>query len=103
MGASLHPFLRQVIEWYDVVPLQLSPNSYKLILALFILYHDLKYPPPTMEEISYFYSLRKSDHSSKHVKNLKEPFFYLYDVERVGINFKTKPSNGVPLFFLLFT
>lgn len=81
-----------MIEWYDVAPLQLSPNNYKLILVLFFLYHDLEFPAPTMEEISFFYSLRKSDHGYyylvvnkqhnkmgfsdgriTHVKNWKEP------------------------------
>lgn len=33
VGAPLHPYLRRVIKMYDVAPLQLSPNSYKLVLA----------------------------------------------------------------------
>lgn len=39
----------------------MSPNSYKLVAALYILYHDKGFNPPTMPEISYFFSLRKSD------------------------------------------
>lgn len=89
---------------YDVAPIQLAPNSYKLVLALFILYHDLEFPAPTMNDVSHFCSLRKSDHGYyyllvdkqhnkkvfsagkiSHLKGWMEPFFYLYDVPRVRI------------------
>lgn len=62
VGAPLHPFLRKVIEMYKLAPIRLSPNSYKLVLTLFILYHDLEFPTPTMNEVSHFFSLRKSNH-----------------------------------------
>lgn len=58
VGAPLHPYLRQVLEWYDLAPIQLSPNSYKLILALYILYRDLGFDAPSMPEVSYFFSIR---------------------------------------------
>lgn len=37
VGAPLHPYLKKVIEMYDVDPIQIFPKSYKLVLALFIL------------------------------------------------------------------
>lgn len=115
VGAPLHPYLREMIELYDLAPLQLSPNSYKLVLTLFILYMDLNFPQPPMDEVSYFFSHQKSDHgyyylvvnkqhnkkgfsSGKvsHEKGWKENFFYLYDVPRIRIQFNTEPSKGAP-------
>lgn len=97
VGAPLYPYLRDIIEMIDVAPIQLSPNSYKLVLALFMLYSDLDFPAPTMKEVSHFFSLIKSDngyhylvvdkqHNKKgfsvgkirHIKKLKEHFLYLY-------------------------
>ena len=28
VGAPLHPFIKRILKWYDVAPVQLSPNSY---------------------------------------------------------------------------
>lgn len=47
---------------YDVDPIQIFPKSYKLVLALFILQYDLDFPTPMMNEVSHFFSLKKSDH-----------------------------------------
>lgn len=117
----LYPFIRKVIKMYDVVPIQLSLNSYKLFIALFIIYLDLKFPTPTMKEVSHFFSLRKSDNGYyylvddkkynkkgfsagkfSHEKQWKEPFFYLYVVPRVRFRFNTNPSKDVPSFCIKY-
>lgn len=121
VGAPLHPYLRKVIEMYDVAPLQLSLNSYKLVIALLILYHDLEFPTPIMKEVSHFFSLRKSDHDYyylvvdsqhnkkgfsagkiSHLKRWKEPFFYLYDAPRIRIRLNTNPSKDAPYLTYFF-
>lgn len=61
VGAPIHSYCRNIIRWYNVSPIQLSPNSYMLAAALFILYFDQGFPAPTMEEFSYFFSIRKSE------------------------------------------
>ncbi|KAK1388967.1 hypothetical protein POM88_017145 [Heracleum sosnowskyi] len=57
VGAPLHPWLRQIVDWYQIAPIQLSPNSYRMALGLFIIYKELKYPDPSMLELSWFFSL----------------------------------------------
>lgn len=52
VGASLHPYYRAFLEWFDLAPLQLSLNSYKLAAALLILYIELGFDPPSMSELS---------------------------------------------------
>lgn len=61
VGAPLHPFYRSILEWYKLDLIQLSPNSYKLVASLYIIYHNQQFYPSNMLEISYFFSLRKSD------------------------------------------
>lgn len=119
VGAPLHPYLRAVIEHFDVAPLQLSPNSYKLVLALLILYHEKGFPAPTMDEVSYFFGIRRSDHGYfypevnrrhtqkgfgegkvNHLKGWKEPYCYLHDVPRIRVRFNNLPRKRAysPLF-----
>lgn len=113
MCAPLPFYYHNLLEWFDLAPLQLSPNSYKLTAALYILYHDLGFdPPPPMPELSYFFSLRASDigyyylviwklhfgkgFSEGHVSNAKgrkDPYFYVYDVSRVRAWFNTVSSK----------
>lgn len=122
IGAPLHPYLRDVIEMYDVAPIQLSPNSYKIVLALLVLYFELSFLAPTMNEVSHFFSKRKSDngyyylvvdkqHNKKgfsagkisYAKKWKEHFLYLYEVLRVRIRFNSDPSKGAPSYPLFFS
>lgn len=105
-------FFKEILEWYDVVPIQLSPNSYKLAITLYILYHDEGLIPPSLEEFSYFFEIKKSvkgyfflvvqhKHNSlgfsegktSNLKNWKEPFFYVWNVERVRATFNIDPGK----------
>lgn len=77
-----------------------------------IKYHDLKLGAPSMRELNFFFSIRRSTpsyhylvvnkkHNKKgffegrvrHERDWKEPFFYLYDVERVQVCFNAEPSK----------
>lgn len=55
----MHPYFKNIIKWYNVAPIQLSPNNYKLAIAVLILYRDKGHGFPTMEEFNYFFSLKK--------------------------------------------
>ena len=111
VGAPLHEYFEAICEWFDVAPIQLSPNSYKLAAGLYILYKDEGYGAPSMEELSYFFRLTRSSlgyfflvvrkqHNNKgfsegrasHIKKWKEPFFYVYDVKRVRTQFNISPG-----------
>ena len=111
VGAPIHEYFEVICEWFDVAPIQLSPNSYKLAAGLYILYRDEGYGAPSMEELSYFFRLTRSSlgyfflvvrkqHNNKgfsegrasHIKKWKEPFFYVYDVKRVRTQFNISPG-----------
>lgn len=47
-GSPVYPFLREIVDYYQIAPIQLSPNSYRMIIGLY------------MTEISHFVGLRRS-------------------------------------------
>ena len=92
----------------------LSPNSYRLAIAIYIMYFSEGFPPPSMEELSHFLSLRKvakelgyfyfamcKSYNNKgfnqgrisHVKNWKDPYFYVFNTDRVRTQFNINPSK----------
>lgn len=59
LGSPMHPFF-ELIDFYKLAPIQLSLNSYRLVIGIYMMYLNKGYRPPTMEEISFFVGLRKS-------------------------------------------
>ena len=126
-GNPMHPFLIEIFEYHRIAPIQLSPNSYRLAIGLYMMYINKGYEPPTMEELSYFVSLRQSGGDTgfyyyiifsshgktglsvgnpSNMKHWKKDFFYLYDVPRVRTKFNLNPRKyflGLALssFFLV--
>ena len=113
IGFPLHPYFRSILEWFDIAPIQLSPNSWKLAIALYMLYQDHNQRAPTMMDLSYFFRLgassvgyfylvvRRSHNSTgwsegktSNEKKWKEPFFYLWpEYDRVRTQFNLTPSK----------
>ena len=48
----LHPYIKSIVDYYGIVPYQLTPNTYKYIVGLYILYHKLSLGSPTPEEFA---------------------------------------------------
>ena len=113
-GNPMHPFLIEIFEYHRIAPIQLSPNSYRLAIGLYMMYINKGYEPPTMEELSYFVSLRQSGGDTgfyyytiftshgktglsagnpSNMKHWKKDFFYLYDVPRVRTKFNLNPCE----------
>lgn len=55
-GCLLHPFFHEVCEFYNVAHIQLFPNSYRLAIDVYIMYVNLSYEPPTMDELNFISS-----------------------------------------------
>ena len=65
----LHPFTDQVLEYFDIVPFQLSPNSYSLIVAFYIAFSELYKTVPIVGHFAFIFRLKAL---SKHPR-----FWYL--------------------------
>ena len=55
----LRSYFIDVLEYFGIAPLQLAPNGYSILSALYILYAQLGFPQPTPIEINYMYTLKK--------------------------------------------
>ncbi|PON58623.1 hypothetical protein PanWU01x14_165130 [Parasponia andersonii] len=48
----LHPYIKSIVDYYGAVIFQLSPNTYRYMVSLYILYHKLGLENPTPEEFA---------------------------------------------------
>ena len=55
----LRQYFLDILEYFGIAPLQLAPNGYSLLSALYIVYSQLRFPPPTPIEVNYMYTLKK--------------------------------------------
>lgn len=56
----LHPYIKSIVDYYGVVPYQLTPNTYRYMVGLYILYHKLSLGNPTPEEFAWFYQVKSN-------------------------------------------
>ena len=119
-GKPMHPFLIEIFEYHKIAPIQLSPNSYRLAIGLYMMYINKGYEPPTIEELGYFVSLRQSGGDTgffyytifsthgktglsagnpSNMKHWKKDFFYLYEVPRVRTKFNLAPCKFLSIMF----
>lgn len=114
LGSPMHPFLHQLINFFKIAHIQLSPKSYRLEIGIYMMYLNKGYDPPTIEEIAFFVDLQKSgkdfgffyfsfwpQHNKKgfstgnssNMKMWKNEFLYLYDVPRITNQFNLRPRK----------
>ena len=53
-----HPFIEQVLEFFDIVPFQLSPNSYRLIVVFYITFSELCKIAPIVGHFVFIFGLK---------------------------------------------
>ena len=41
---ALHPFIQDVCEAYHLAPIQINPNNYRSMVALYIIYYKQGFP-----------------------------------------------------------
>lgn len=56
----LHPYFRGVVDYFDICPFQLSPNGYKELFALYILYKFKSWGEPSPHEVNYLFNLKSN-------------------------------------------
>lgn len=59
-GSPMHPFLHQIINIYNIPPIQLSPNSYRTIIGLYMMYRGKGYDAPSVDEVTHFLQIRRA-------------------------------------------
>lgn len=123
ISSPLHPFIKDVCEYFQLAPLQINPNGYRAALALYIMYHKCGYPSLTARQLGYFLHLKHSPNDFGYFyfsvwpcfnkKNLihngpsnsgkwKSPYFYIHEVPRVQTHFYYNPCKFSPARSRLF-
>ena len=61
-GATLplHPYFRVVVDYFDICPFQITPNGYRVLSALYILYYFKRWGVPSPHEINYLFDLKSN-------------------------------------------
>lgn len=61
-GATLplHSYFRAVVDYFDICPFQLTPNSYRVLSALYVLYYFKRWGVPSPHEINYLFDLKSN-------------------------------------------
>ena len=67
----LHPFIVQVLDYFDIVPFQLPPNSHRLIIVFCIIFSKHCGVTPSVVHFAFIYGLKAL---AKHAK-----FWYAID------------------------
>lgn len=55
LSLPLHPFIVEISDYYEVAPMQLTPNSYCMAVCLYIPYHSYYNTQLTADELGWFY------------------------------------------------
>lgn len=115
----MHPFFVDMLNFYEIAPMQLSPNSFRVAACMYILYDQTFSVPLTPRELGYFYQLKGvgrkigifyltswNDRQGRCIKGNKrgmydwmEMFLYCYDCEEVRKEWNLTPGkHPVPSF-----
>ena len=115
--SPLHPFIKDVCDFYHLAPLQINPNAYRSMIALYIIYGEEGFGTLDARTLGYFLQLKRSpkkdfgyvyfsvwpEYNGKslvfgapsNAGPWKGPFFYIYDVPRVKTSFNYNPGELV--------
>ena len=55
----LWSYFIDVLEYFEITPLQFALNGYSILAALFIIYHQMGFPQPTPVDVNYMYTFKK--------------------------------------------
>ena len=85
----LHDYFTGVANYFDICPFQLTPNSYRVLSALYILYNFKGWGVPSPHEINYLFDLKSNPNQNN------TGFFYFAHQEshRVFLSDVTFQSN----------
>ncbi|XP_062096704.1 uncharacterized protein LOC133802419 [Humulus lupulus] len=54
----LHSFFQGLANYFGVAPFQITPNGYRMLAALYILYKLKKWPEPTPHEVNFLFDVK---------------------------------------------
>ncbi|KAK0591234.1 hypothetical protein LWI29_037327 [Acer saccharum] len=71
------PFITWFLAEARLAPAQLTPNSYRILMCMWHMWHRMKWPPPTPHKIRHFYSLRLVGKTGIYFLQSTQPEFWI--------------------------
>ncbi|KAK1583644.1 hypothetical protein Q3G72_025792 [Acer saccharum] len=71
------PFITWFLAEARLASAQLTPNSYRILMCMWHMWHRMKQPPPTPREIRHFYSLRPVGKTGIYFLQLSQPELWI--------------------------
>ncbi|KAM6595969.1 hypothetical protein CsatA_006493 [Cannabis sativa] len=113
VSVPFHPFVAAILRRYDVSPFQLTPNSYRTVLAFYAMYMEYAHRAPSLEEFSYFYDIKSvglhngffcfSKWATSEINGIegmvsnmgdwKSKWFYIFKVPGIRTDFNRRPNR----------
>ncbi|KAM6567068.1 hypothetical protein CsatA_026196 [Cannabis sativa] len=113
VSVPFHPFVAAILRRYDVSPFQLTPNSYRTVLAFYAMYMEYAHRAPSVEEFSYFYDIKSvglhngffcfSKWATSEINGVegmvsnmgdwKSKWFYVFKVPGIRTDFNRRPNR----------
>ncbi|KAM6592378.1 hypothetical protein CsatA_000081 [Cannabis sativa] len=113
VSVPFHPFVAVILRRYDVSPFQLTPNSYRTVLAFYAMYMEYAHRAPSVEEFSYFYDIKSvglhngffcfSKWATSEINGIegmvsnmgdwKSKWFYIFKVPGIRTDFNRRPNR----------
>ncbi|KAM6568699.1 hypothetical protein CsatB_016684 [Cannabis sativa] len=113
VSVPFHPFVAAILRRYDVSPFQLTPNSYRTVLAFYAMYMEYAHRAPSVEEFSYFYDIKSvglhngffcfSKWATSEINGIegmvsnmgdwKSKWFYIFKVPGIRTDFNRRPNR----------
>lgn len=118
---SMHPFFHEILDFYNLAPMQLTPNSFRMAACMFILYDQAFSVKLIARELGHFYQMKDTGRklgvfyltvwNSKQGRCIKgnkigmydwqEQFLYCFDSEEIRKGFNLSPSKLITLLGLI--
>ena len=54
----LHPFIDEVLQFFDIAPFQFNPNFYRIIMAFFIIFLKACRVEPSLDHFAYIVGIK---------------------------------------------
>lgn len=95
----LHLYFRAVVDYFDICPFQITPNGYRVLSALYILYYFKRWGVPSPHEINYLFDLKSNPNQNN------TSFFYFAHQEShhtflSDVTFQSNPGKYYQEYFL---
>lgn len=110
----MHPFFLEILNFYSLAPMQLTPNSFRVAACMFILYDQAFSTVLTARELGYFYQLKDAGRkvgvyyltawnnrqgqcikgNKRGMYDWQEQFLYCFDCKEIRKDFNLFPSKS---------